>query len=127
VLLAGIVAALAASGCGSTDFANKPRAPAPIEVTASIGPRAVKVSPAKVGAGQANFTVANLSSNPATLRLSGPSSGATSEIEAGAVTSVSEELKSGPYQLSAPGSGLRSTTLTVGPPRPSSQNKLLLP
>jgi hypothetical protein len=127
VLLAGIVVAVAASGCGSTDFANKPRAPARIELTASIGPRAVKVSPVKVGAGPANFTVANLSSNPATLRLSGPSSGATTEIEAGAVTSVSEELKSGPYQLSAPGSGLRSTTLTVGPERPSSQNKLLLP
>src|SRR3954454_3238234 len=102
VLLAGIVVAVAASGCGSTDFPNKPRAAAPIEVTASIGPRAVNVSPVKVGAGLANFTVANLSSNPATLRVSGPTSSATDEIEAGAVTTVSEDLKTGPYQLSAP-------------------------
>src|SRR5207247_10723892 len=107
VLLASIVVAISAAGCGSSDFPNKPRAAAPIEVTASIGPRAVKVSPVKVGAGLANFTVANLSSNPATLRLSGPSSTATQQIEAGAVTTVSEELKTGPDQVSAPGSGLR--------------------
>ena len=127
LLLAGLVVALAVVGCGSSSFPNDPRAPAPIEVTASIGPRALKLSPASVGAGIANFTVANLSSNPASFRLSGPTSGSTDEIEPGGVTTVSESLKTGNYQLSAPGSGFRTASFKVGPERPSSQNKLLLP
>jgi hypothetical protein len=128
VLLPGIVVALAVTGCGSSDFPNEPRAAAPIEVTASIGPRAVKISPAGVGAGIANFTIANLSSNPASFRLNGPNApNPTDQIEPGGVTSIAVELKTGDYGVSAPGSALRGTSLSVGPPRPSSQNKLLLP
>ena len=87
-IVAGIaaVAALAVAGCGSSDFANEPRAAAPIEVTASVGPRAVKVSPAQFGAGLVNFTVANLSSNPASFQLSGQTSAASGPIQPGAVT-----------------------------------------
>ena len=51
---ATIVALLTAalvSGCGSKDFANEPRPPAPIETTASIGPRSVDISPDAFGAG----------------------------------------------------------------------------
>src|SRR5215831_10230055 len=107
VLVAGAVVAVSVAGCGSSSFPNKPRAAAPIEVTASVGPRAVKVSPDKVGAGLANFTVANLSSNPARLRVSGPTSDVTDQIEAGAVTTISEDLKTGNYQLSAPSSGFK--------------------
>ncbi len=128
MLLPGVAIGLALAGCGSSDFPNEPRASAPIEVTASIGPRAVKIAPDRVGAGIANFTVANLSSNPASFRLSGPSRPTpTSQIEPGGVTTVSVDLKTGDYQVSAPGSGLRSTLLSVGARRPSSQNKLLLP
>jgi hypothetical protein len=127
VLLAGTVVALFAAGCGSTDFANKPRPPVRIELTASIGPRAVKVSPVKVGAGPANFTIANLSSNPATLRLSGPTQAATQTLAPQSPTNLSLDLKTGDYTVSAPGSGFRSAKLTVGHERPSSQNKLLLP
>ncbi len=128
MLLPGVAIGLALAGCGSSDFPNEPRASAPIEVTASIGPRAVKIAPDRVGAGIANFTVANLSSNPASFRLSGPSRPTpTSQIEPGGVTTVSVDLKTGDYQVSAPGSGLRSTFLSVGARRPSSQNKLLLP
>lgn len=128
MLLPGLAVGVALAGCGSSDFPNEPRAAAPIEVTASIGPRAVKVAPTHVGAGIANFTVANLSSNPASFRLSGPSTPTpTTQIEPGGVTTVSADLKTGDYQVSAPGSGLRSTFLSVGAQRPSSQNKLLLP
>jgi len=122
------VATLAVAGCGSSDFANEPRAAAPIEVTASVGPRAVKVSPAQFGAGLVNFTVANLSSNPASFQLSGRSSAASGPIQPGAVTTISEKLKTGDYKASAGGeSGLHPATFKVGPPRRSSQNKLLLP
>lgn len=128
LLLPGVVGALVLAGCGSSDFPNQPRAAAPIEITASIGPRAVKIAPARVGAGLANFTIANLSSNPAAFHLNGPTqSGTDSQIEPGSVTTIAAELKTGDYEVSAPGSGLRSTFLSVGAPRPSSQNTLLLP
>lgn len=122
------LAMLVLVGCGSSSFPNEPRAAAPVEITASIGPRAVKISPTRVGAGIVNFTVANLSSNPASFRLRGPNAPRpTSQIEPGGVTTVAANLKTGDYDVSAPGSGMRSTFLNVGPPRPSSQNKLLLP
>jgi hypothetical protein len=120
--------ALVAVGCGSKSFENKPRAAVPVEVTASVGPRAVRVSPGTVGAGLVNFTVANLSSNPASFQLRGRTSASTGQIEPGAVTTISEKLKTGTYQASAGGgSGIQPTTIKVGPPRHSSQNKLLLP
>jgi hypothetical protein len=119
---------LGGTGCGSKSFENKPRAAVPIEVTASVGPRAVKVSPAAFGAGLVSFTVANLSSNPASFQLRGRTSASTGQIEPGAVTTITEELKTGTYRASAGGaSGLHPTTFKVGPPRRSSQNKLLLP
>jgi hypothetical protein len=128
MLVAGTTVGVLLAGCGSSDFPNEPRAAAPIEITASIGPRAVKIAPTHVGAGIANFTVANLSSNPSSFSLNGPRAPKpTSQIEPGGVTTVSVDLKTGNYQVNAPGSGLRSTSLAVGAPRPSSQNKLLLP
>jgi hypothetical protein len=129
VIIAGIVsvATLALGGCGSSSFPNEPRAAAPIEVTASLGPRAVKVSPAQFGAGLVNFTVANLSSNPASFQLSGPTSADSGQIEPSAVTTITKNLKTGSYQATAGASGLRPTTFKVGPERRSSQNKLLLP
>lgn len=127
-LAVAIAAMLLAAGCGSSSSPNNPRAAAPIEVTASLGPRAVKVSPTKFGAGLVNITVANLSSNPASLRLSGPTSAATGQIEPNAVITVTERLDTGNYKASAGGQGgLRPQNFKVGPPRRSSQNKLLLP
>lgn len=127
IALAVVAAIGALAGCGSSSFPNKPRAAAPIELTASLGPKAVKVSPAKVGAGVARITIANLSSNAATFRLHGPTSASSTTIEPGMPTTIQEELKQGTYTASAGGAGLRPTTFKVGPPRPSSQNKVLLP
>jgi hypothetical protein len=128
LLLPGIAVGVALAGCGSSDFPNEPRAAAPIEITASIGPRAVKIAPDHVGAGIANFTVANLSSNPASFSLNGPKAPRpTGQIEPGGVTTVAADLKTGNYQVNAPGSGMAPALLNVGAPRPSSQNKLLLP
>jgi hypothetical protein len=122
------LAMLVLVGCGSSSFPNEPRAAAPIEVTASVGPRSVKVSPTQFGAGLVNFTVANLSSNPASFELRGPTSASSGPIQPGAVTTVTKDLKTGTYKASAgQESGLATSAFKVGPPRRSSQNKLLLP
>jgi hypothetical protein len=116
------------AGCGSSDFPNEPRAAAPVETTASIGPKAVNVSPNRFGAGLTVITVANLSNDPATLELKGPTNAASGPIEPHAVTTMKTELEQGSYQAIAGGaSGIKPGTIDVGPPRKTSQNTLLLP
>lgn len=126
-----LLASGAIGGCGAKNFANDPRAAAPIETTASIGPGSVSVSPSKFGAGTTVFTIANLSGTPATFVLkdtSGKTAAASGTIQAGAVTTIKAPLKRGTYQAVAGGTtGIRAATVKVGPERKSSQNDLLLP
>jgi hypothetical protein len=124
--IALVAGAGALAGCGSSSFPNKPRAAAAIELTASIGPKAVQVAPQKVGAGLARITIANISSNPSTFRLHGPTSASSGAIGPNMPATIQMELRRGTYTASAAG-GFRPATLKVGPPRASSQNTLLLP
>jgi hypothetical protein len=123
-----VSAALAVAGCGSKDFPNDPRPPAPIEVTAKVGSNRVVVSPSKFGAGLVNFTVANLSDSPARFTVSGPQDGATTEIEPGAPAYLKIAMPEGVYQATAgDASKAQPASIEVGPTRPSSENQLLLP
>ena len=126
--LAAVVVALSALGvaaCGEEDFANNPRPPAPISLTARIGDSGVSVGPQDVGAGLANITISNQTADPATLVLDGPTQKSSDEIVAGGTGSMKVTLQEGDYQVSNDGGG--TTKLTVGPERESSQNDLLLP
>ena len=126
LLAAGLVA-----GCGAKDFPNEARAPAPIETTASIGPRVVTVSPDSFGAGIVNVTVANLSDRPASFILkeaSGKTTASSGTLQPGSVTTIKTSLKQGNYQAVAGGTtNIRPGKINVGPERKSSQNTLLLP
>ena len=126
LLAAGLLA-----GCGNKDFPNEARAPAPIETTARIGPRAVSVSPDSFGAGIVNVTVANLSDSPASFVVkaaSGKTAASSGTLQPGSVTTIKTQLKQGSYQALAGGAtGLHPGKITVGPERRSSQNDLLLP
>ena len=120
------LAVLAVAGCGSSDFANDPRPPIPIEVTAKVDNSGVLVSPNRFGAGVTVFTVTNLSDSPVRFGLSGGSTEAsTGDIDPGGATSLKVQLDQGDYQATA--GDLKSYPVKVGPERASSQNKLLLP
>jgi hypothetical protein len=129
----GVTAVLAyvLAACGSSDFANDPRPPAPIEITANVTPDEVLVSPNKVGGGLANFTVSNQSDAPVRFTLVGPAPQdniATNEIPPGGVGNLKAPLQEGDYQVTAGGnSRIQADTLKVGPERKSSQNDVLLP
>ena len=128
--LAGI--GLTAAGCGSDDFANDPRPPAPIELTAKIGNDQVLVSPTQfqgkpVGAGLASVTIANLTDEPTELTFSGPEDSTTDPIVANGVLDYKLDLRPGQYTVSAEDSTIRPMQFAVGPERPSAQNDLLLP
>jgi hypothetical protein len=129
--LVALLASALIAGCGAEDFANEPRAAAPIETTARLGPGIVEVSPDSFGAGIVNITVANLSDHPASLILkaaSGKTAASSGTIAPQAVTTIKTDLKQGNYEAVAGGaSNIRSDTIKVGPERASSQNDLLQP
>src|SRR4051794_6107508 len=59
-VLGATSAALLIAGCGSeNDYANNPRPPSPITITASINDGRVEVSPQRFGAGPITLVVTN--------------------------------------------------------------------
>lgn|SRR5262245_566457 len=122
-----VLASIAVAGCGRDDFENNPRPPIPAEVTAKIGDRNVAVSPSEFGAGLVNITIANLSTEPATLVVTGPVDAESDEIPPSGTDSFKVDLKSGEYEARADGVAEKAAPFTVGPERPSGQNDLLLP
>lgn len=126
--LAATVAALGLiAGCGSDDFENEPRPPAPIELTAAIDSDSVSISPSGFGAGLVNITISNQGDAPTTLTLEGPTSVSSGEIEPGGTGSIKATLEQGAYEAKASALGVDFAGLVVGPERDSSQNDLLLP
>jgi hypothetical protein len=124
VLLGGV----GISACGASDFANEPRAAIPYETTASIGQDAVNVSPARFGAGITVITVANLTTDPASFTLKGPTEASSGTIQPSSVTTIKTTLAKGTYHAIAKGlQGVKPATLTIGPKRKSSQNQVLQP
>jgi hypothetical protein len=128
--------ALVAAGCGSgKDYANDPRPPSPIVITSSITENRVLVSPSEFGAGPITLVIANqtATSHRVTLRTDevGGSSTAihqeTAPINPHDTASLKANLDPGTYVIEADGNGIRAGRLEVGPPRPSSQDKLLEP
>src|SRR5215211_6789397 len=116
------VLALAAAGCGAEDHPNEPRPAVPLEVSTKVGDDKVVVSPSRLGAGLAVFTISNQTDDIVQLALAGP-------IEAGGVTDTFKvAMEEGLYEVSAGAeASSRPAELTIGPTRKSSQNELLLP
>ena len=119
-------AALSLGACGSSDFANEPRAAAPIAVTARVATGQVEVSPDHFGAGLVTLTIANLSDSPVRFTLSGPKNAATGPIPPGAPADLKLNLPQGSYRAAA-GQGGQTVPVKVGPERRGSQNQLLQP
>ena len=124
---AALVTALLAAGCGEEDFENNPRPAVPAEVSVKIADDGVAVSPREFGAGLVNFTVANLTTRPGTLAISGPVDADTPEIPPAGADTIKVAMKSGRYEASVSGFAVKPFSFTVGPDRPSGQNDLLLP
>lgn len=135
--VAGLAAAaVAVAGCGDDQtYANHPRPPAPILVTASISDEGVAVSPRRFGAGPVNVVVTNQTGAAQRVALEsvdgvgrGPGiRQVTSPINPRDSARLAADVHPGRYRLHVPGTGIPSARLLVGPRRPSSQDELLLP
>jgi hypothetical protein len=133
-LLGGAAGALLLSGCGDDDdFENKPRPPAPIQLSGVITDSEVSVEPRKVGAGPVVLLVSNQTEASHTITLEGPRGREDiGPINPLGVGRIQENLVPGTYEIRA-GSAeaqadeIEPATLTVGPARESSSNSVLLP
>jgi hypothetical protein len=134
VALAG--AALLATGCGDTEpRSNLPRPPAPVTLTAAVHDDLIQVSPAVTGAGPIVLLVSNQTSKPQkvtfeTDELGGRTAGntvSTPVIAPQSTGRLSIDARSGRYAVHVQDRTIRAARVSVGPPRKSSQNQLLLP
>lgn len=130
VLAVGAAALI--GGCGDDDdFANEPRPPSQIVVTAAISPERVSVSPEKFGAGPINLVVTNQSDSTQRLTLSRATGGGlrqqTGPINPRETATLQADLPTGEYSVAVSGDGIEPATLDVGPARKSAQDELLQP
>jgi hypothetical protein len=133
-----LVVAVLLAGCGedeAADYQNKPRPPAPINVTAAIDGERVRVSPGSFGSGPVVFIISNQSGAPQTVtfetdEIGGASGGiqrSTSEIAARSTGQLKVDPPEGTYRLSASSAGIRPAAIEVGERRRSAQDELLQP
>ena len=125
-------------GCGEDDaaeYGNKPRPPAPINVTAAVDSDRVRVSPRAFGSGPVVIIISNQSGAPQTVtfetdEIGGDSGGiqrSTPEIAARSTGQLQVDPPEGTYRLSASAGDITPAALRVGERRPSAQNELLQP
>jgi hypothetical protein len=137
--------AVAVTGCGggSSTFKNKPRPPAPVNLTVYINNQQVSISPASLGAGPVVFIVTNQATHAQSLQIQPAGSGSpladTGPIYPQATAQVKVDLSTeGDYSVttagaggsaasSAAGTGIHPATLHIGPPRPNGNNLVLQP
>jgi hypothetical protein len=133
-----LIAALLLAGCGeddTADYQNKPRPPAPINVTAAIDTDRVRVSPVRFGSGPVVFIISNQSGAPQTVtfetdEIGGDSGGirrSTREIAERSTGQLKVDPPEGTYRLSASSGSIRPAAIEVGERRESAQNELLQP
>jgi hypothetical protein len=123
-------------GCGAeSSYKNKPRPPAPINVTASINAHRVSVSPTRFGAGPIVLTVSNQTGRVQTVtfetnELGGSKPGVRARskpIAPRGTGTLQVDARSGVYALSTRDRTIRPAAVRVGRKRASAQNDLLQP
>ena len=129
-----LAAGLAVAGCGSdSHFKNEARPPTPVQLTGVVRDNAVTVSPKRIGEGPVILIIANETDQAHTITLEG---GGTTDtvgpVNPLDTAMLQQTLKQGNYTIkagskTATAREIKPATLTVGPPRASSSNQLLLP
>ena len=128
-----LAAALLAAGCGDDEeHANRERPPASINVTAAIADGRIHVSPRRFGAGPVRLLISNqtASAQALTFETGGEASGVTGTtqpISPAGTGTLEVDVPEGDHELSSSDGGVKPAALTVGAPRASAQDQLLLP
>jgi hypothetical protein len=125
---------MTAAGCGGgSHFENKPRPPAPIQLTGVITDKGVTVSPNRVGQGPIILLISNQTQEAHTITLDGQDTKDTvGPINPLDTAKLQQTVAQGTYQVKAGSSKaaakeLKPGNIEVGPPRKSSSSQVLLP
>lgn len=130
------IAIVGATGCGAAaDYANDPRPPAPIVLTASISDQRVSVSPRTFGAGPISLIVVNQTRAAQRVTLESDDAAGegpglrqeTAPISPSDTATLKAEVHPGRYTVHVRGDDIAAAALRVGPERASAQNDLLQP
>ena len=131
LLLTGAAGAFA--GCGGDDFENDPRPATAVTLTGVVQATGVTVSPNNRGAGPFLITISNQTKKAHTLTLEGDSVEETvGPVQPQDTATIQATFEPGTYEVRA-GSAravakeIPPAELTIGPPRDSSADELLLP
>jgi hypothetical protein len=137
IVLGATGAALLVAGCGSSsDYANNPRPPSPITITAAISGKRVEVSPRRFGAGPITLVVTNQTGRSRDLVLETDTGGGsgqagirqrTGPINPQGTASLKADLRQGHYTIRVRSGTIQPASLVVGRQRASAQNQLLQP
>ena len=124
--------AVTLSGCGGgSQYANNPRPPALINVTAAIAKDRVLLSPDHFGAGEVTLIIANQTGASQQLTLASAQAGQlqdqTAPINPGDTAKLQATLASGQYSVKVDDPTIAPATIVVGKPRASGQSQLLQP
>jgi hypothetical protein len=128
-------AATAATACGGGERRNDDRPPTPITMTAAIHDDFVQVSPTKAGAGPITLVVSNQTAKPQTVTFETDELGATRSgrtastpvIPPQGTGRLTIDARSGRYAVHVADRAIRAAHIRIGAPRPSGQDRLLLP
>ena len=133
----GVLAAMSAlAACGSDpDYANKPRPPTPINISAAISDDRITVSPRRFGAGPIVLLIANQTSRARRVTVESDTLGnkdpgikqQTAPINPQGTATLKVDMRQGRYMVTVDGQGIERTTVRVGRDRPSSSDQLLTP
>ncbi|HWK27312.1 MAG TPA: hypothetical protein VNS09_12165 [Solirubrobacter sp.] len=126
---------VALAGCGAESRENHPRPPVPITMAAAIHPGGIEVSPPRAGAGEITLIVSNQSGTPQTVtfetdELGGGTGGVrvrSGRIAPRSTGRLTVVPRAGTYSLHTSDRRIRPARVRIGPPRPSAQNRVLLP
>jgi hypothetical protein len=133
--IATTLALMAGCGGGGGDYANTPRPPAPINVTAAITNSKISVSPQRFGAGPIVLIISNQSSSAQAVtfetdELGGSQPGrtfSTTPINPRGTATLKVDVRQGDWKLGTKDGGIRAAAVSVGRKRASAQNELLQP
>jgi hypothetical protein len=124
------------AGCGGGEpRENRLRPAPPATMTAAVHDGVVQVSPASIGAGEIVLVVSNQSGRPQqvtfeTDELGGSTGGSRASsptIAPSGTGRLTIDAREGTYRVHVGDRAIRGTRVTVGPPRKSGQDQLLLP
>ena len=125
-----LLGSLTTAACGGgEERTSNLRPPTPINIAVQLGEKRISASPEKFGAGPIVVIASNQSGASHTLTMEGPRvKQSVGPINPQDTATLKVSVNSGDYTLSTDSSAsVEPAKLTVGPKRPSAQNKLLQP